>query len=206
MTFVPILTPGREDNLGPMQVPHDIYELVTNDPSWIDEIDTHSPSTRQIYLASIRYWMEENGSCVVRSASSGKFGVIQSIWACNTILMGNETIDGMLDGEWVDGGDGPPPPPPPTIIRFSISADPEAGGYPVTTTLTIDPGNDQWIDAFYVDWGDGTNETISSNDLVPLQHTYTIIGDYVLTVQPLDPMGENYWQSKMMVITAREEQ
>lgn len=201
MTFIPILTPGREDNLGPMQVPHDIFEFVTTDPSWIDEIDTHSPSTRQIYLASIRYWMEENGSCVVRSASSGKFRVIQSIGACNTILMGNEVIDGMEEGG--GGGGGPGGPPPPMVVRFSISASPEADTNPVTTTLTIDPGNDQWIDAFYINWGDGTNVTISSDVLVPLQHTYTIVGDYEISVQPLDPMGELYWHDETILITSR---
>lgn len=200
MTFVPILTPGRHDNLGPMQVPHDIYELVTTDPSWIDEIDTHSPSTRQIYLASIRYWMEENGSCVVRSASSGKFRVIQSINECNTILMGNEVIDGM---EFDGGGEGPPGPPPPSIVRFSISASPEADTCPITTTLTIDPGNDQWIDAFFIDWGDGNTQTITVNDLVPLEHTYPIVGDYEVRVQPLDPMGENYYIVKTVLITSR---
>lgn len=204
MTFIPILTPGRHDNLGPMQVPHDIFEYVTTDPNWIYEIETHSPNTRQGYLASIRYWMEENGSCVVRSASSGKFRVIQAINACNTILMGNEVIEGMEEGG--GGGEGPPGPPPGPITRFSISADPEAGGYPVTTTLTIDPGNDAWIDAFYINWGDGTNVTIGADVLVPLEHTYPIVGDYEISVQPLDPMGELYWHDETILITAREEQ
>lgn len=204
MTFVPILTPGRHDNLGPMQVPHDIYEFVTTDPNWVNEIETRAATTRQAYLNSIRYWMEENGSCVVRSASSSKFKVIQGINACNTILMGDEIIDGMEGG---GGGEGPPGPPPGPITRFSISADPEAGGYPVTTTLTIDPGTDTWVDAFEIDWGDGSSiVTIAVDDLVPLQHTYSIIGDYVLVVQPLDPMGENYWHTEELVITAREEQ
>jgi hypothetical protein len=202
MTFIPILTPGREDNLGPMQVPHDIYEFVTTDPNWVNEIETRAATTRQAYLNSIRYWMEENGSCVVRSASSGKFKVIQGINACNTILYGDEIIDGMEGG----GNEGPPGPPPGPITRFSISANPEAGGYPVTTTLTIDPGTDTWIDAFEINWGDGNTQIIAVDDLVPLEHTYPIVGDYEISVQPLDSSGNDYWHTETILITAREEE
>jgi hypothetical protein len=201
MTFVPILTPGRHDNLGPMQVPHDIYEFVTTDPDWVNEIETHSPNTRQAYLASIKYWMVTNGACVVRSASSGKFKLIQSINACNTILMGNEMIDGM-EGPGGEGG-GPPGPPPPDTIYFSISVNPEADTCPITTTLTIDRGSDVWIDAFFIDWGDGNTQTVSYSELVPLQHTYTIVGDYELRVQPLDPSGDNYGNAETKLITSR---
>lgn len=201
MAFIPILTPGREDNLGPMQVPHDIYEIVTTIPNWTDDLDVHAVTTRQLYLASIKYWMVTNGSCVVRSGSSSKFGVIQGANECNTILMGDEVIDGMDLSV-----DGVPPPPPPLPIRVTISANPEAGGYPVTTTLTINPGNDRWISEFFVDWGDGTNETIGSNVLVPLQHTYPIVGDYEIRVHPLDPNGYNYWGIKTVLITARTEE
>lgn len=199
MTFIPILTPGREDKLGCMQVPHDVFVYVTSTPGWYDEVEPDLPSSRKPLLDSIRYWMDENGACIIRSASSSKFAALQDVVWCATIPYSSPII---ADDVELSGGGGPPPPPP---QAFTISASPEAGGIPVTTTLTINRGNDGMINSFFINWGDGnTVSNVSGFD--PIVHVYSVIGDYVISVQPRKTNGDNYLSPKTILITARAEQ
>lgn len=87
--FTPKLTPGRMDKLGPMIVYRDIFEEVTQNDGWASSIDTFKPASRRKYLESIKYWMDINGACVVRNASTGRFAVLKDINVCATILPGN---------------------------------------------------------------------------------------------------------------------
>lgn len=87
--FVPKLHPGRSDRRGPITVPHDIFLHVVTSQNWSSTIDQYNPSSRQVYLNSIKYWMDLNGSCVVRDASTGRFAAMQDLTQCATILPGN---------------------------------------------------------------------------------------------------------------------
>lgn len=103
-TFAPSLTPGRVDRRGPMQVPHDIFHHVTTVSGWSENIDQYQPHTRRHYLESIKYWMELNGACIIRSASDSRFAAVMDITQCATIMYGNQNVSGDTD---------PTPPPEP---------------------------------------------------------------------------------------------
>lgn len=92
--FAPKLTPGRQDKLGYMTVPHDIFRHVTEIAGWSEDIATYVPASRKPLLESIKHWMDENGACIIRSASSNKFAAIKDITQCATILPGNQIVSG----------------------------------------------------------------------------------------------------------------
>lgn len=195
MAFTPTLTPGREDHLGHMQVPHDVFLYVTTQDGWSEDIASFRPINRQHYLESIKYWMGLNGACIIRSASSSKFAAIKDITQCATILYGRQNVEGDTE---------PTPPPIPTLPdEFSISATPQADVAPFTTTLTIDKGEnpDPEIVSFDVTWFDG--DTVTNTDgAEPLTHEYTVVGDYQVTVQAKDADGA-YKEPKTILITAQ---
>lgn len=93
MAFVPYLTPGREDKRGAMQVPHDIFVHVTTVDGWIDHIESYQPSSRRVFLESIKYWMDLNGACIIRSASSSRYAEIKNISWCSTIAYSNPQLN-----------------------------------------------------------------------------------------------------------------
>ena len=88
------LTPGRRDKRGYMSVPHDIFVHVTSHAGWTQDLELYEPHTRIPYLEAIKYWMEENGACVIRSKSSSKFAALKDITQCATILPGNQIVSG----------------------------------------------------------------------------------------------------------------
>lgn len=194
MAFTPTLTPGRADHLGHMQVPHDVFLYVTTQDGWSDDIASFRPINRQHYLESIKYWMDLNGACIIRSASSSKFAAIKDITQCATILYGNQIVSGDTD----------PQPPIPTLPdEFAISASPQAAPAPFTTTLTIDKGEnpDPAIVSFDVTWFEG--DTVhNTNGATPMTHEYTVVGDYVVTVQAKDADGA-YQEPKTILVTAQ---
>lgn len=181
MEFTPLLTPGRTDQLGHMQVPHDVFVHVTQTDGWIDTIDTHQPASRRPYLEAIAYWMNVNGACIIRSGSTSKFAAIKDISYCSTILYGRQNVEGNSSF----------PPMPDKVASFSISATPLTGTLPLLVTLTITVNADNTADLFSVDWGDGT--PASTRPALPgtsfdVTHTYALgTGpSKVISVQALD--------------------
>jgi len=90
----PKLTPGRFDKMGPIVVPHDIFKYVTTHTGWSTTISSYVPASRQPLLTAIKYWMDLNGACIVRSHSSNKFAAIKDITQCATIVYGKPKISG----------------------------------------------------------------------------------------------------------------
>lgn len=89
MALIPKVRPGRVDRMGPIVVPRDVFEVVVSYDGWATEAPASLPVSRQPYLDSIKYWMDENGACVVRNQSTGQYAAIKNLTQCATILPGN---------------------------------------------------------------------------------------------------------------------
>jgi hypothetical protein len=168
---VPNLKPGRADHLGAILVPHDIFKYVTTNAGWTSTIGTYKPASRQTYLNSIKYWMDTNGSCVVRSQSSSKFAAIQDITQCATIVYGKPHISG--DTLTVA-----------TPLTFAISLDIATGKAPSTAALTITAsGTPGLVNGYTIDWGDSSIvDQIGGAETRTKSHAFTTIGVRTITV------------------------
>lgn len=163
MAFTPTLTPGRGDHLGHMQVPHDVFLHVTRTPGWVDAIADFKPANRQHYLESIKYWMDLNGACIIRSSSSSRFAAIQDIKQCATILYGRQNVDGNIV--------------PPAVSDFTFTLSPLSGTLPLDVTLTATIGANHTADSIEIQFNDGTAVQlvpVTANSTKTVTHTFAL--------------------------------